>query len=315
MDEKKRILDWFLSHDDIPAQMRDKVHLWLLEHADDPEVRQRLDEQAAFLPEEGSADVLGLLRLRRSVSRGRKRRPALWTAVVATVILALVTVGLFSLRPGASSAETFITSGSGISRYTLPDGTAVRLAPGSTLSYAEKGKYREANLEGSAFFEVSKDASRPFRVHFADGSQAEVLGTSFSVESNGGLQEIVLRTGAVRVTLPTLPESVTLHPDQRLSVEGKTVRIDPVRSEVVCHWTDEALVFVGTPFEDVLACLAYRYNVKMDNRSGVPPDKLITMTVGAEPLGEVMALLDKLLSIRSDIQPHAVILHSDTKQL
>jgi len=33
------------------------------------------------------------------------------------------------------------------------------------------------------------------------------------------------------------------------------------------------------------------------------------MSVGAEPLGEVMVLLGRLLSIRSDIQEHHVILY------
>ena len=116
-------------------------------------------------------------------------------------------------------------------------------------------------------------------------------------------------TGTVRVTLPALPESVILHPDQRLNVKGETVRIDPVDAASVCLWTEDTMVFDATAFKDILTCLSYRYNVRIDNRSGVPPDKLISMTVGPESLGEVMSLLGTLLSFRTDIQDHNVTIY------
>ena len=311
MDDKKRILDWFLTHDDIPAGLRDKMHLWLLDNSADPEVQDWFQGHEDALPDEDIADIRGMLRLRKSISRSEKRsRKVLWPLVSALVaIAALVTVGVFSLRREDPSPQTIIAADSGVRNCTLPDGTTVRLAPGSTLSYSLNGKSREARLEGSAHFDVAKDAARPFRVHFAGGAMAEVLGTSFSAESNGELEEIVLRTGTVRVTLPALPESVILHPDQRLNVKGETVRIDPVDAASVCLWTEDTMVFDATAFKDILTCLSYRYNVRIDNRSGVPPDKLISMTVGPESLGEVMSLLGTLLSFRTDIQDHNVTIY------
>ena len=310
MSEKKRILDWFLSHDDMPAELRDKMHLWLLENSGDPEVQRYLHEHEDALPAENKVDISGMMRLKKSLSRSSKpRRIVLRVAATAAVIVALITGGFFFLKKDITPQETIITADTGVRNYTLPDGSTVRLSPGSSLSYSKQGSFREARLDGTAHFDITPDAAHPFRVHFADGAMAEVLGTSFSAESNGALQAIVLRTGSVRISLPTLSESVVLHSDQRLSVEGKAVRIDPVNAASVCRWTEETLTFDATPLGELLECLSYRYNVRIDNRSGVPPDKLISMTVGSESLGEVMSLLGALLSVRPDIQARNVIIY------
>src|SRR5690349_1432497 len=73
----------------------------------------------------------------------------------------------------------------------LPDGSRLTLATGSRVSYAhtfgsadtaKNGVTRDVYLLGEAFFEVTKDPHRPFRV-FANEIVTKVLGTSFTVRS------------------------------------------------------------------------------------------------------------------------------------
>lgn len=66
----------------------------------------------------------------------------------------------------------------------LPDGTQVKLNADSRLEFWDifVGDTREVRLSGEAFFEVAKDAERPFLVH-TDDMQIQVLGTSFNVKS------------------------------------------------------------------------------------------------------------------------------------
>lgn len=70
------------------------------------------------------------------------------------------------------------------STILLSDGTQVWLNSGSRLIYPPvfNKKNREIFLEGEAYFEVSKDKSRPFLVH-TDEFQVKVLGTKFLVQA------------------------------------------------------------------------------------------------------------------------------------
>ena len=69
-------------------------------------------------------------------------------------------------------------------KLILPDSSVVYLGAGSKLTWPShfvKGKLRNIQLEGEAFFEVKHDTSSPFIVHSGQ-MQTRVLGTSFNVK-------------------------------------------------------------------------------------------------------------------------------------
>ncbi len=74
------------------------------------------------------------------------------------------------------------------------------LGPGSVLDYPVPfaGKRRTIHLTGSAFFEVTKDAKRPFLVYSGD-IVTKVVGTSFSIRSGDNDLEVAVVTGKVVV--------------------------------------------------------------------------------------------------------------------
>lgn len=85
----------------------------------------------------------------------------------------------------------------------LPDGSNVELSPGSRISYhhhLDTMLTRDVYLYGEAFFEVTKNPARPFRV-FTEEVVTKVLGTSFSVRSFGNDKNVLVtvRTGKVSV--------------------------------------------------------------------------------------------------------------------
>ncbi len=85
---------------------------------------------------------------------------------------------------------------------TMEDGTVITLQPGSAIHYPEHFLYdkREIYLEGEAFFQVSKNAARPFFVYNKD-VVTRVLGTSFNIKINKKTREVevAVRTGRVEV--------------------------------------------------------------------------------------------------------------------
>lgn len=85
----------------------------------------------------------------------------------------------------------------------LPDGSTVELAANSRISYAnnfDSIDTRDVYLSGEAFFTVTKNPGRPFRV-FANEIVTKVLGTSFRVRSFEAdtIIQVAVRTGKVSV--------------------------------------------------------------------------------------------------------------------
>ncbi|MFT6359951.1 MAG: transmembrane sensor [Cyclobacteriaceae bacterium] len=108
------------------------------------------------------------------------------------------------------------------STTTLSDGTVVKLNSDSKLKFPKNfsDDIREVYFEGEAFFDVAKDASRPFIIKTND-LQVKVLGTSFNVKSfeEDNLVQIGVVTGRVSVQLISgsegqLPEPTILLPEQ-----------------------------------------------------------------------------------------------------
>ncbi len=83
----------------------------------------------------------------------------------------------------------------------LPDGSEVKIDGGSSMEYRENEGIREVKLRGSAFFEVVKNAGRPFIVK-AGGMKTTVLGTSFRIRAYDVDQVVTIevKSGKVRVS-------------------------------------------------------------------------------------------------------------------
>jgi transmembrane sensor len=86
--------------------------------------------------------------------------------------------------------------------FQLPDGSKVMLNAGSTLGIPTDFNHsrRDIYLEGEAYFDVTKDAQKPFTIH-TSRMDIKVLGTAFNIKAYPGdaLAEASLLTGSVEV--------------------------------------------------------------------------------------------------------------------
>jgi len=156
----------------------------------------------------------------------------------------------------------------------LTDGSNVWLDGGARLEYAVAKQQLAENyrFEGKAYFDVTKDKSRPFIISMADDRAIEVLGTSFNVEAgkedrgsrvvllNGALK---VRNGAGSAILKAAQEAV-LSP-------GKTdVRPMQDSGEVVA-WVKKSLYFhfSNTAFTDAISEIASWYGYTVSNPKGL----------------------------------------------
>lgn len=119
--------------------------------------------------------------------------------------------------------------------HMLSDGTVITLQPNGSLEFPDifPSDKREIVLKGEAFFDVTKDKSRPFIIHTGDVT-VKVLGTSFNVRAYEGAEEISVAVKTGRVSVYAKGDEV----DARKSEAKKEIILTP-NQEVVYNTVDE----------------------------------------------------------------------------
>ena len=151
----------------------------------------------------------------------------------------------------------------------LKDGSQIILNSASRLRYLARFPAHERVIEvyGEAFFEVAKDAGRPFRV-LANGAEIIVYGTSFNVRSFADEKEI--RVGLVEGKLAVKERTdegdpVILFPGEGViyypHLKEKIVKVD-IDIEKLIAWKTGILLFEDEPIEEVLKTLERWYGVE-----------------------------------------------------
>lgn len=134
-------------------------------------------------------------------------RPAImWRALAATVLIGVISAGVWQLY--GSNPAVVVSHASYATRLgqnnsvQLTDGTKVQLNTDTHLTQTMTTTAREIRLDhGEAFFDVAKDAKRPFVV-YAGNRKITDIGTKFSVRRDGDAIEILVAEGRVRIDMP-----------------------------------------------------------------------------------------------------------------
>ncbi len=156
------------------------------------------------------------------------------------------------------------------SKIILADRTEVWLNAGSRLVYPSvfKGGKRKVQLQGEAFFKVSKDKSNPFFVE-TNHSTIKVLGTSFNVKAypDEELEETVLVEGAVNLNLgkTIFGKEIQLKPEQRVVVSGEDHSYSISKVDVLNYtsWIEGLFVFNEEPLPSVLMRISRFYKLEI----------------------------------------------------
>jgi hypothetical protein len=154
----------------------------------------------------------------------------------------------------------------------LSDGTQVWINSGSRLVYAPQftGDTRVVFLEGEAYFEVAKDASKPFYVR-TDAFTINVLGTKFNVKAYKDDMEYttVLVEGKVsmRVQDQFFSKDVILAPNQKLTLmkgQDDFQRSNVDETGLYTNWIYGYLEFKNANLSNVLKSIQRYYNIDIE---------------------------------------------------
>jgi transmembrane sensor len=157
----------------------------------------------------------------------------------------------------------------------LPDGTAVLLNAASSLRFptAFTGREREVELKGEAYFDVSKNAAKPFRVKLPSAAGAErtvdVLGTSFNIMAypDEPFIKTTLVTGAVKVSSDNA--SALLSPGQQALMDRKDIKVEKANIEEAIAWKNNEFYFNNTSIYSIMRQISRWYNVEVSYKDSL----------------------------------------------
>ena len=175
---------------------------------------------------------------------------------------------------GAPVYNTIATGKGNFYSLVLSDGTKVWLNAASSVTYPVvfAGEVREVGITGEAYFEVARQAGRPFRVK-AGAMTVEVLGTHFNV--NAYTEEKSIKTtlleGAVKVHADG--KEALLKPGQQAATANGGAGIKVVANpdlEQVLAWKNGLLNFNGADLYAVMRQLERWYGIQVRYEGTVP---------------------------------------------
>ncbi len=167
----------------------------------------------------------------------------------------------------------------------LPDGTHVWLNAASAIRYPTsfRGKVREVELSGEAYFEVQHNAAQPFRVRTA-GQVIEDIGTAFNINAypDEKLSRATLIEGVISIshsaatgihdTTSGEKKTVILKPAQQAIWEpqGRPTVADGVDIDEVMAWKNGFISFAHSDFQSVMRQISRWYDVDVHYAGAIP---------------------------------------------
>lgn len=235
-----------------------------------------------------------------------------WTRVAAVLLLLLgIGYGIGSWRehsaPDVIVRNQLITAKGSKGRFTLPDGSVVWLNSETKLTYPNRfaADKRSVSLEGEAYFEVAKDAEKPFVVQ-AGEIEVEVLGTNFVLDSysSGEFVETALLSGSVEISGKTLEGPVRLKPNElfRYRKSDGIASVEAAKASLYADWIKDRLVFDNDRLADILISMEGRYNMEIECPKSFASSTRLSFTIRQESIEEVMEAMRLIAPIRYEIK-------------
>ncbi len=195
--------------------------------------------------------------------RRRLKRIGVPVAWAACLLLAVGALLYWHKQPSYTLYQTALGEQQMVK---LQDGTVIKLNTDTILKVHSSSEKRHAVLEsGQAFFEVTKNAERPFYVQ-TDYGTVTVLGTAFDLYTRDGRVTLSLTEGKVKVTGPAIAESLELEvaPDsgdaRRVDLlDDRVSEVQTVAANEIQAWQNNKAIFDSVPLNQAVAEIN-RYN-------------------------------------------------------
>lgn len=244
------------------------------------------------------------------VSRIRKsKQTKLFVRIsVAASILLLIGISWLSynyLIPSPNNIVVY-SSGNTVEEFILNDGSQVWLNANSTLSVSKTfaKNDRTVFLCGEAYFEVTKDATKPFKVKAAN-TVTKVLGTKFNVRLdsiNGNVDVDLLMGNIAFYKSGILKQKVILKAGEQACYNSETDLIHIPKQPDINYlaWKTKFLVFNESKLSQVCYDLSRCYGINI--RTNIDNDNnVLTANFRNETIEDILTSIAISLDLKVDI--------------
>ncbi|MCK4992701.1 MAG: FecR domain-containing protein, partial [Bacteroidales bacterium] len=185
----------------------------------------------------------------------------------------------------------------------LDDGTHVTVNRDSRIRYKKKFAESERRifLAGEAWFDVSRDTSRPFIID-AGSAMVEVLGTSFNVNAykENSIVEITVKSGVVALTAKVdQQEQIVLRAGNSgtYNKNNNELKLIPSSNPNKISWKTRELYFDSSSLEEVTELVNSVYNTNLVIVNQELASCPITVTFRNQTLEAVLNVLELTLDL------------------
>ncbi|MCG8309567.1 MAG: FecR domain-containing protein [Cytophagales bacterium] len=198
----------------------------------------------------------------------------------------------------------------------LPDGSKVILNYNTELKYpgAFSDSIRMIELTGEAYFDVVRDANKPFVVDAGD-LKVRVLGTLFAVSSRQGDRNsaVSLVSGKVEVGAPdqNRKDFIAMSPGEAVVFDGLTDTFERYAyiPDHFISWTDDIISFTEASYEEVCGELENWFDVVISTKGPIPSWKF-TATFEKENLVNILEGISRSQKIKYELMDKKVTIYT-----
>ncbi len=244
-----------------------------------------------------------------------------YAAIFMVLIAVPALLYIFSQnQPAAPLVYTTVAADYGqISKAILPDSSVVWVNSGSSIKYNNQfsASNRNIELEGEAFFKVTRNADLPLIVSNSD-LKVKVLGTEFSVSAYPEEPNIhvILEKGKVELTSASNTRfRQEMKPGEMATFSKikKELALTAVNTSLYTSWKDGLINIYNLPLSELVIKLEKRFNQKFlvdEQIKDVP----YTFTIKNEDLSSVLSLMEKITPVQAIQREHVIELkHNKNK--
>ncbi|MGF1637005.1 MAG: FecR family protein [Cyclobacteriaceae bacterium] len=332
-----------------PQQSRQRERFWTTWTARHPEKAVEVEEakrlilavieESQYIPSEHKQREIWL-RLQQSIQDKKlvNRKINFFSGtykIAATILLVLSVVATIwwvatnntgEVSPHVAELDVIKEFNNGTIQKTivLGDGSSIILMPKSSLEFPSvfDNNYREVKLSGEAFFEVAKDAKRPFLVH-ADKLITKVLGTSFNIRAYENEKNVLVQVKTGKVSVFTEAdmraneqkgnsqlEGVLLIPNQQVVFsreESRMVKSLVENPALLNSSINRNFVFSDTPLKEVFDNIEKAYGIEIVFDEEIMANCLLNASLDDMPLYDKLRLICKGINAQYEILDSHII--------
>lgn len=215
-------------------------------------------------------------------------------------------------KDGEVMYNTIATPYGGQYQVVLPDGSKVWLNAASSLRFPTvfAGGERRVELTGEGYFEIARDAAKPFVVHAGSGEDVQVLGTSFNIMAYANEEEsrTTLVSGKVRVVAQGGGAAEMEPGKQAVLVHGKgALTVTDANVDQAIAWKNGLFRFHETGIRELMRQVERWYNVEVVYQTDGTDQDFSGIVSRSKSIGELLQTLEMTNSVHFRIEGRKII--------